>query len=300
MLTAPARLTPAALAAVLSDGWGLSAVRSSYLPVGFGGHHWDVTGAAGRRWFVTADDLAARRQRDAEPLTEVFGRLRAALGVAASVRAHGCPFVVAPAADAAGQPLRRAGEDFSVAVYPYVTGHSYAWGPFSSEEHRLAVLRLLADLHRVPPGVAPTARTDDFALPCRSLLDAALAASPAWPDVLGGVAGPCARPAAELISGSAVLPALLARYDLLAARARAEGGRRVLTHGEPHPGNTLRADDGRWLLVDWDAALLAPPERDLWLLDPHPALSVSVTALRVTVLSLDLAVRWPPTRTPLA
>jgi spectinomycin phosphotransferase len=37
----------------------------------------------------------------------------------------------------------------------------------------------------------------------------------------------------------------------------------VLTHGEPHPGNLLRAG-GRWLLIDWETALVAPPERDLW------------------------------------
>ena len=36
----------------------------------------------------------------------------------------------------------------------------------------------------------------------------------------------------------------------------------VLTHGEPHPGNTLATAAG-WLLVDWDTILIAAPERDL-------------------------------------
>jgi len=40
----------------------------------------------------------------------------------------------------------------------------------------------------------------------------------------------------------------------------------VLTHGEPHPGNTMLTADG-WRLIDWDTALIAPPERDLWTLD---------------------------------
>ena len=36
----------------------------------------------------------------------------------------------------------------------------------------------------------------------------------------------------------------------------------VLTHGEPHPSNTLGTAAG-WLLVDWDTTLIAAPERDL-------------------------------------
>jgi spectinomycin phosphotransferase len=39
-----------------------------------------------------------------------------------------------------------------------------------------------------------------------------------------------------------------------------------MTHGEPHPGNVVR-DGARCLLVDWDTAGLALPERDLWMVD---------------------------------
>jgi spectinomycin phosphotransferase len=39
----------------------------------------------------------------------------------------------------------------------------------------------------------------------------------------------------------------------------------VPTHGEPHPGNVVRTADGL-VLVDWETARLAEPERDLWLL----------------------------------
>ncbi len=39
----------------------------------------------------------------------------------------------------------------------------------------------------------------------------------------------------------------------------------MLTHGEPHRGNTIVTATGV-VLVDWDTCLLAPPERDLWLL----------------------------------
>jgi spectinomycin phosphotransferase len=47
---------------------------------------------------------------------------------------------------------------------------------------------------------------------------------------------------------------------------REHAGGLVLTHGEPHAGNLIRSAD-RLFLVDGDTVALAPPERDLWLLD---------------------------------
>ena len=40
----------------------------------------------------------------------------------------------------------------------------------------------------------------------------------------------------------------------------------MLTHGEPHAANVLVVAD-QLLLIDWDTALVAVPERDLWHLD---------------------------------
>lgn len=37
----------------------------------------------------------------------------------------------------------------------------------------------------------------------------------------------------------------------------------VVTHGEPGLHNQWVAEDGRWLLLDWESLLLAPAERDL-------------------------------------
>jgi hypothetical protein len=39
----------------------------------------------------------------------------------------------------------------------------------------------------------------------------------------------------------------------------------VITHGEPHAGNVMITSGGL-VLIDWDTALLAAPERDLWTL----------------------------------
>ena len=55
---------------------------------------------------------------------------------------------------------------------------------------------------------------------------------------------------------------LLDCADELAAQLRAEPPPQVLCHGDPHLGNVLLVDGRPWLL-DWDDAMLAPPERDL-------------------------------------
>jgi hypothetical protein len=171
--------------------------------------------------------------------------------------------VVAPVPARDGEPLARVNGRFGVAVYPFVAGQSFDWGEFSSPAHRLSVLGLLVDTHTAPPAASQRALADDFTVPCRDELEAACAPA-------GDVAdcGPYARPVSLLVRQyAAPIQRLLARYDALVLEARVQGTRTVLTHGEPHPGNTMLTADG-WMLIDWDTALVAPPERDLWDLDP--------------------------------
>jgi aminoglycoside phosphotransferase (APT) family kinase protein len=66
----------------------------------------------------------------------------------------------------------------------------------------------------------------------------------------------------------------------------------VLTHGEPHPGNTMRTADG-WRLIDWDTALVAPPERDLWHLGGDLSAYTSATGVEVRPELLEMfRLRW--------
>ena len=59
----------------------------------------------------------------------------------------------------------------------------------------------------------------------------------------------------------------------------AEHNRFVVTHGEPHRGNTIFTADGV-VLIDWDTALLAPPERDLWtLIDEDETIAADYSTL---------------------
>ena len=293
MHTPPADLPERALRAALAAGWSLPDGTLSYRAVGFGSHHWLLTTPDGARRFVTVDDLRTCRTTATEPLPATRARLRASLATAQALRATGHDFVVAPLPARTGEPLVPVGDAFTASVYPHVDGESFSWGGFTPA-HRRAVLDLLLPVHQAPPEAHAHALTDDYAIPFRDTLTAAESTVDT---------GPYAGPAASLLAtrGAAVRDAL-ARYDSLVAGARATPPALVLTHGEPHPGNTMRVDpagsskDG-WLLIDWDTALIAPPERDLWDLDPGDGSLLSAyTAATGTRLRPDLMdlyrLRW--------
>lgn len=261
VLAAPEGLDEGDLRAGLRDGWRITAASMTYRPVGWGSHHWDVTGTDGTRWFVTVDELSAKRQTGGEPLDAGFARLSASLAVATGLKEAGLGFVVAPVPAANGEPAVRLGGAFAAAVYPFVTGQSFSWGDFGPVSRRLALLGMVTSVHAAPAAVRGKGITDDFSVPLRDELEAA-----ARGDAAGS--GPYARPLAAVAREHATsIGRLLARYDDLAAAARSRRGRDVVTHGEPHPGNAMLTPGG-WVLIDWDTALVAPPERDLWNLDP--------------------------------
>ena len=88
----------------------------------------------------------------------------------------------------------------------------------------------------------------------------------------------------------------LATFDELRHHVESSRPDSVITHGEPHPGNVIRVDESL-LLIDWDTALLAPPERDLWMLasGERSVIDAYKRATARTVMSsmLDLyRLRW--------
>jgi spectinomycin phosphotransferase len=274
MLTRPGQLSDAALAQALAAGWGITPATMEYRAVGYGSHHWEVTAGRDLRWFVTVDDLAARLRSSADSLDAAYRRLHSALRTARAVYDAGALFVVAPVRTADGDVLRRisatpgpvappGSEPYAIAVYPYVDGRSRQFGDTWSEADRRVPLTLIAAVHTAPADACRSALADDFLLPGGGALSQALDdLAIRWDS------GPYGEPARQLLAAHAVeLGRLLDRRDQLAAQARRRPERMVPTHGEPHPGNFIQAGS-RWMLVDWDTLLIAPPERDLWFLDP--------------------------------
>jgi spectinomycin phosphotransferase/16S rRNA (guanine(1405)-N(7))-methyltransferase len=264
VLTPPDGISEELLAATLAGHWGLDVAAISYKAVGFGSHHWEIADAAGTRWFVTVDELRRRRQSLGKTLESVLDRQRHALATAVELRALGCKFVVAPVASRDDLPVVPVADEFAVALYPFVEGRSFGWGEFVSQEHLLAVLDMVVAVHAAPAESRKVALADTYDIPNRDELEAVLDG----PHEIPRDAGPYTEPMTSLLGrNSAAIRLLLDRYDELVSLASASPSRSVLTHGEPHPGNTMLTEDG-WRLIDWDTVLVAPPERDLWMLDP--------------------------------
>jgi hypothetical protein len=260
MLTRPGQLSDELLARALGAEWGIAPATIEYRAVGYGSHHWYVTESHGARWMVTVDDLAAKARGDSQDA--VCRRLRSALLTARALYEAGASFAVAPLRTAHDDVLSRIGEKYAVAVYPYADGRSREFGDSLTAADRRAVLALITAVHDSPASVRRDALTDDFLLQGGDALGRALdALAIRWDG--GAYRGPAPAP---LTPHPGDLSRLAERRDRLAGQARERPDRMVLTHGEPHPGNVIQ-DGTRWMLIDWDTALIAPPERDLWLLE---------------------------------
>ncbi|WP_405651029.1 phosphotransferase family protein [Streptomyces sp. RK9] len=243
--------------------YGITPTALTYAPVGFGDHHWNVTGGDGREWFVTVSDLEHKAHCGADATTAGVG-LRRAMDTALTLRAHdGLDFVVAPVEATDGGSVVPLGERYALTVFPHVTGRTGEFGDRLDDADRDRVLGVLARLH----GATPPATT-----PATTLEPAGLTGVHAALDDLTGTwsGGPYAEPARRLLAAHATtLRARTAEFDALADRVRRGGAPLVVTHGEPHPGNLIQGADG-YLLVDWDTVGLALPERDLSLLADDP------------------------------
>jgi spectinomycin phosphotransferase len=257
----PAGLEPERLVTALAEGWCLRAASMQYVPEGGGSYHWKLTAGDDEARFVTVDDLDTKDwlgdSRDA-----AFEGLSRAMGTAAALRNEaGLDFVAAPMADCEGGLVRRVDDQYTVSVFPFLTGQSYPFGPYADAGLRDRVLDLIAALHEATPTVRGRAPDHVLRFEARSDLEAFfLDPHRPWG------AGPFAAGAHGLLLARAEsIARLAADFDRLADATAPERADQVITHGEPHPANLMSADGGL-RLIDWDTVALAPPERDVCLI----------------------------------
>jgi spectinomycin phosphotransferase len=259
--TPPEGLSESRLVAALADGWEIAGSRVEYRPVGGGSYHWLVSDGTGTRYFVTVDDLDQKGYLGAAR-DSAFEGLRRALDTAHALRHDaGLEFVVAPLRTPRDETVLRIGTRHAVAVYSFIEGTSPGWEATLEPNERAALVRMLARLHDVDRSVTPCARSVSAALPERQTLERAL-------DELDfeWTGGPFSEPARALLARHAAgVRRLLELFDELGPAVEAANEEPIVTHGEPHGGNLIRAG-GELQFIDWDTVGLARPERDLWML----------------------------------
>ncbi|WP_299444803.1 aminoglycoside phosphotransferase family protein [uncultured Phycicoccus sp.] len=270
MRTPPTDLAESDVLAVVRAGWAPAAATATYLPVGFGSHHWAVTGPDGDRWFVSADEVR-------EP--GAHETLVAAFAVAAAARSCGVDGAHGPVPAANGDLVVVVGR-WAVSVQSWLDGAVGRFGDRWSGHDASALVRLLGGLHGTPPRGAPV---EDPRVLGRQALESALTATAAG---RGLGSGPLAGAVDALLARFG--PAVRDAFRDLDASGPPDPERLVVTHGEPHPGNVVRAASGP-VLVDWDTARLAEPERDLWLVAARTSVDVVGLYGRLTGRSVDPA-----------
>jgi spectinomycin phosphotransferase len=245
----PADLGDADVAGALRQHWLLDIADLRYAPVGYGGHHWTASDAAGHRWFVTASRLTG-----AGDLADLRATMRAARDLADA----GLDFVLPPVRAGSGDVVIHASRHYAVTLFPFVDGVPGQPDDELSAVDRAAITGMLAALHTAAPA-AGAVPVRDLSPRSRSHLEISVRErGHPWRG------GPYTEAARALVSEHADgLVAALAAFDDLVAEVAASGAWLVLTHGEPKPANLIRRG-ADFLLIDWDTAGLAPPERDLW------------------------------------
>ena len=110
-----------------------------------------MAAADDRRAFATVDHLGQKAWLGDDP-DAAFAGLRAALDTAVALAGSGLGFVVAPLPSRAGQSLRRIGELYALAVYPFVDGTT---GRFDDLPNAVGVVDMLVAVHGATPAAPP-------------------------------------------------------------------------------------------------------------------------------------------------
>jgi spectinomycin phosphotransferase len=230
--------------AVLVDGvgtgWGVAVSGIDFLPIGLDGAAWAyrVDAAPGERYF-----LKVRRRRPAP----------ASIRLPQILCEQGLHQAVAPIAPLDGQ-LWHETDGLHLLLYPFIDGAS-AWTPGFTDrqwhEHGTFLRRLHAST--VPDDLLPTEKYTAEAAR-RALAGISV---PTGADEIG-------RSLARLVEQHrAEIDEMATRTLVLAQRAKEANAPVVVCHTDIHPGNVIVGPDGGLSVVDWDAPMLAPPERDL-------------------------------------
>ncbi len=245
MLEKP-NLSDEEMMACLQRDYGLRVAHVHFLPLGV-----DVNAAVYRLVMIDGGDYFAKLRRGA--FDEVMPTLTKFLAD------QGFTHIIAPIATTHGLLWAEVGV-FKLILYPFVEGRN-AYEVVLSEQHWADFGATLKRLHTtiVPPALAMRIQRETY--------------SPQWRDMVkhflqqaahDTFADPSAAALAVfLIDKRDVILDMLARADQLAQVLQTQSLPLVLCHADAHAGNILVGVNEALYVVDWDAPIFAPKERDL-------------------------------------
>jgi len=245
----------AALRALMHHRYGLDVARLEFVPKGIDSWSYAAEVRDGSRVFLKLTEPTrpdAERRRGAElPLMAAL----ADLGLR----------VPRPIADRDGQLTVRL-ERLELTVLVYLHGRTLEDESVWSEPLYARVAEVMAAIHGSTESVRHLVqRAERYELPFLPRLAATvegLAAGASFPagdhPTLAGLRDMLAPRAAELLDRIVVL-------GTLRDGARKRGGETVLCHTDLWGSNLLLDENGELSVVDWDGALLGPPEHDLFM-----------------------------------
>ncbi|GAB2655663.1 phosphotransferase family protein [Nocardia goodfellowii] len=276
MFTPPSAIGAAAIAEVVAAQWLPDIAEISYLPWGFGAHHWRATGREAVL-FVTLDQLEPRH---------TAASLEAAYAGAASLSDAGLQVVCPPLLARSGRFTVDVGAGVLSAT-PWLRGRSPSSAEAGEPSHVRQVVSALAALHASAPPAGLRSWTPQVGADFPDLLRARTAEP--W------TSGPLAESARNALAAHHDhIADWTHRYLELSETALAERDSWVPTHGEPHNDNQVVTADGL-RLVDWESLALAPRDyADLpaaALPHPDPAM-VELFALDWRLAEIAEYARW--------
>jgi spectinomycin phosphotransferase len=245
MLTPP-DLAPGAISTTLRDRYGLRARTATFLPLG-------------------ADINSFVFRVDAEDGTPYFLKLRRgefdeiAVDVPAALHEQGIRQVMAPLATLSQRWWTNA-HGYTWLLYPFFEGEN-GYHTTLSDAQWIAFGRTFRAIHdaTLPPELAARVPREDY--------------SPRWCDAVRDFDRQVETRAwddryARQLAGfwrakRSEIRAIVDRTEALGTLLRGRTDPYVLCHTDMHPANLLVGTNGDLALVDWDAPLYAPKERDL-------------------------------------
>jgi Ser/Thr protein kinase RdoA (MazF antagonist) len=246
-------IAKAGIVALVQEAYGLPLTRLEFKPKGEAGYCYVGWADGDRRWFVKL--FQAHRN-------EGFAF---SLRVSRDLHDAGYEHALPPMVTTEGEAFATY-EGHAVAVFPFIEGVSLyedetrPYGEEVSDEELAGLGTLVAGLHAATPRLSlDGAPREAFDFTYDGVFRRFLAGSAEFRPV-----NDFQRELLSLWDGDREnVAAAYRQFQAMQRRCRAAGRPFVLTHGDCHLANVMRDTEGRYHLVDWSDALLAPPERDL-------------------------------------